>query len=173
MPNTSAWNLPYPTGTQVPNVPADIQALAVAVDSKLTSITAFTGGEWKATALQNLVAGGNKLTFGSTVIAASGITWNGTDTITVVTAGVYTMFANARVANATISSAIHFSGSTYSDATLLFPGTSTSNGYGDYSHSATGYLAAGTVINVWMYTGGSNNTVFATRPPMFKMWRVG
>lgn len=38
MPNTSAWNLPYPTGTQVPNVPADIQALAVATDAKLTQL---------------------------------------------------------------------------------------------------------------------------------------
>lgn len=175
MPSTSTWALPYPAGTQVPNVPADMQALAVATDTALSVATADIGGEMRATASQAITTGvGNKLTFGTVVTAASGITWNGTDTWTVVTAGIYAGFVNLRTALNPCSGALHVSGSTYSDSTLLFPGSSMAGGYGDFSHNFIGFLPAGTALCAWFYdASASTTTAFATRPPMFKVWRVG
>ncbi|MFF5992575.1 hypothetical protein [Prauserella flavalba] len=40
MPNTPIWNLPYPALSEPPNVPADIEALADATDTALSTVAA-------------------------------------------------------------------------------------------------------------------------------------
>ncbi|WP_329068992.1 hypothetical protein [Amycolatopsis sp. NBC_01480] len=171
MPQTSTWALPYPAGTQVPNVPADLQALATATDAALSAATAFVGGEVRANALQNLSPGGNALSFPTVVVSPAGVAWDGSTTWTVQQSAPYSLFANARIDNVTGSPAIHFAGTTYSDGTFILPGLSTSSGYGDVSTSGTVYLTAGTQVRAWIYTGTAAKTAFAIRPPMFKIWR--
>ena len=54
MPTTTDLALPYPDGTNAPNVPADIQALAVAVADRLKSATYTTvGGTAPVSAISN------------------------------------------------------------------------------------------------------------------------
>jgi hypothetical protein len=175
MPQTSTWSLPYPTGTQVPNVPADLQALAVATDTALSAATAFVGGEVRASAQQTNLAGGqgNRLQFGTIVKAPAGVGWNGLDTWTIQADGVYAGFVNLRTSANPSSGAVHITGTAYSDATLLFPGDSTTNGYGDFSQSFGGFLTAGTLLCAYFYNASATTaSAFSTRPPMFKLWRT-
>jgi hypothetical protein len=132
----------------------------------------FIGGEVRATgAAQNLVGGGNKLVFGAVAKTPIGITWDGSTTWTIQSDGVYAMYGNARLNLATAEPALHFSGPSYSDAAMLFPGTSTDNGYGDVSNTAIGFLSAGQQICAYVYTGAATTT-YTTRQPMFKIWRI-
>ncbi|MFI5561499.1 hypothetical protein ACIA2T_19650 [Amycolatopsis japonica] len=183
MPSTPTYAFPYPALTDPPNGAAQIQALATQVESKLSitdanvstvlADTAKVGGEWRASAQQNLATGANKLTFATNVVSPTGITFNGTDTWTIVTSGVYTLFAQLRTTATGQDGALAFSGTSYSDGTLLFPGSVVNSIWGDIGHSATGYLTAGTSICAYYYNNeAATTTAFATRPPMFKIWRV-
>lgn len=48
MPNTLLQALPYPASTAIPDVPADVQALGVAVESKLVQVYASSGARTSA-----------------------------------------------------------------------------------------------------------------------------
>lgn len=123
-------------------------------------VDTLVGGEYRATAAQTFPAwAGNKLTFGTTVQAASGITWNGTNMFTVVTAGLYTMTAFCGV---TANASNHFlfgigkTALTGSGATgELYTGWLTASGnQEEVTVSATRLLAAGDTICVWVYING-------------------
>ena len=95
MPTTPTFNLPYPSLTDAPNGPSQIQALAAAVDTAMAGLSGpvvaqiqFSGSN----ALSNngglgafaVLTGWNTATIGPT----GGITWT-TSGIAVVTAGYY------------------------------------------------------------------------------------
>lgn len=136
------------------------------------SSVAEIGGEYKASALQALTTGLNKLNFGTTVRAASGITWNGTNQFTVVTAGLYS-----------ITGSVYLPGSSSENC---FAGTSSAGlNTGVHTHGvfATGglsaatagirYLAAGTTVSLYCYLNSANvNTSFSTEPAEFNIWKV-
>jgi hypothetical protein len=149
-------------------------------ESNITTLQAYAtaiGGEYRASAQQSLATGAVKLTFGTTVRAAAGITWNGTDTFTVVTAGTYSFGAFAKIPLVTSNSAAIsiVSGTTYpSTGTGQLTGEDFSYNTTDISCGATRYLAAGTNVTCWLYNNASaTNTAFATRPAEFFIWRVG
>lgn len=131
------------------------------------------GGEYQASALQALVTGATKLTFGTTNIAASGITWNGTNQFTVVTAGVYNIYASCYLASA----ANNFSVFTATAAGGLTSGAYTHGGFNaaGLSNGTSGarYLAAGATICAYIYLNSAGtNTAFSTYPAQFSVWRV-
>jgi hypothetical protein len=143
----------------------------------LQAYATVIGGEYRASAQQSLAVGANKMQFGTTIQAATGITWNGVDAFTVVTAGRYAFGAFAKipvVANNSASISI-VSGTTYpSTGTGQLTGEDFSYSTTDISCSATRFLAAGTSITCWIYNNsGATNTAFSTRPAEFFCWRVG
>jgi hypothetical protein len=149
-------------------------------ETNITTLQAYAtviGGEYRASAQQSLAVGANKMQFGTTIQAATGITWNGTDAFTVVTAGRYAFGAFAKipvVANNSASISI-VSGTTYpSTGTGQLTGEDFSYSTTDISCSATRFLAAGTSITCWIYNNSaSTNTAFSARPAEFFCWRVG
>lgn len=188
MPGTTAnWAIPYGLLTDPPNGAAQTQAAAERIDTlfsgadgRLTILetrTDLNGGEVRASAAQSLPSGaGTKLTFGTVVRTPTGITWNGTDTWTLLEDGVYSVYAQARK-NANTGAngdAMSVSGTSYSDGTLVFPGMASAVGFGDMFVSGTRWLAAGTQLCAYYYNGAAaaNATLFATRPPFFSVWRV-
>src|SRR3954470_7665121 len=72
-----------------------MQALAEAADAMGLSLQGLfnsrAGGEYRGTG-QNMATGANKLSFTTAIRAASGISWNGSTTFTVTTAGVYCVY---------------------------------------------------------------------------------
>lgn len=133
--------------------------------------TVEVGGEYKASALQALVTGLNKLTFGATVKAAAGITWNGTNQFTVVTSGWYGMSASLYMpgsssmncligtAAATLNSGVHVHGN--------FSSTGLSA-----ACAGSRYLTAGTTICAYSYLNSAGaNTSFSTEPAEFQVWK--
>lgn len=129
------------------------------------------GGEWRANAAQSLTNGGAvRLSFPTAVVPGNGITFNGTNTWTIGSDGVYSIYAQARKTVAAAQDAMHIAGTTYSDAALILPGTSTT-GYGDVHVSGSVYLTAGTQVCAWYYSGSATANSFTTRFPMFKIWK--
>ncbi|RSM60588.1 hypothetical protein DMH03_17725 [Amycolatopsis sp. WAC 01376] len=129
------------------------------------------GGEWRANAAQSLTNGGAvRLNFPTAVVAGNGITFNGTNTWTIGSDGVYSFFAQARKTVAAAQDAMHITGTTYSDSTLILPGSSVS-GYGDVHVSGSVYLTAGTQVCAWYYSGSATANSYTTRYPMFKIWK--
>lgn len=133
--------------------------------------TAEIGGEYKAAALQALTTGLNKLTFGTTVKAAAGITWNGTNQFTVVTPGWYGMSASLYMpgsssmncligtASASLNSGVHVHGN--------FSSTGLSAACG-----GSRFLTAGTTICAYSYLNSAGaNTSFSTEPAEFQVWK--
>lgn len=183
MGTTPQYGIPYPQLSDAPNGPTQMQALATQVEASLSPVDAKAtsldvanrkaGGEWRASAGVTLVTGSNKLAFPTNVVASSNITFNGTDTWTINESGVYVMHLQLRTTAANQDGALAVSGTSYSDGTLLFPGTALRSLWGDFGHSPCGYIAAGTQICAYFYNNAANTTTnFATRPPMFKIWRV-
>lgn len=184
MGTTPQYGFPYPALADAPNGPVQIQALAEQVESVLSPIhadvvalelnTKKAGGEWRATAQQTLATGATKLTMGTQVIAPTSITFNGTDTWTITESGVYAMHLQIRTTATGQDGALAISGTSYSDATLLFPGNALNSIWGDIGHSPVGFISASTQICCYYFNNeASTTTAFATRPPMFKIWRVG
>lgn len=104
--------------------------------------------------------------------AANGITWNGTNAFTITEAGVYACYAQCRKSAAAAQDAMAISGTSYSDTTLLIPGSSVT-GYGDVFVAGARYFDVGTNLVAWYYNAGSTvNSAFSTRPAVFSVWRV-
>ena len=148
-------------------------------ESNITTLQAYAtviGGEYRASAQQSLAIGANKLQFGTTIQAAAGITWNGVDAFTVVTAGRYSFGAFVKIPVVTNNSAAIsiVSGTTYpSTGVGQLTGEDFSYSTTDIACGATRFLAAGTVITCWVYNNtGATNTNFAARPAEFFCWRV-
>ncbi|QKV74532.1 hypothetical protein [Amycolatopsis sp. Hca4] len=131
---------------------------------------ADVGGEWRANATKTLSPGAVRLDFPTNVVPGNGITFDGTNTWTIQTAGVYSIYAQCRKNAAAASDAVHIVGPTYSDAGMIIPGTSTT-GYGDVHVSGSVWLNAGDQICAWYYNGGSSSTSYTTRFAKFKIWK--
>ncbi|MEV8615696.1 hypothetical protein AB0383_48725 [Amycolatopsis sp. NPDC051373] len=131
----------------------------------------------RANATQTIAAGG--LTFLNVTSAykpATGITWNGSNQATVVTAGIYSMYcgvSNGFLAGANYSCCIV--GATAPGAGIAYVAAPTfSTTTTDSSVSTTRWLAAGTVIRPAIYNNASAFTLNPTtqKPAEFEMWRV-
>lgn len=136
------------------------------------SVTAEVGGEYKASALQALTTGLNKLNFGTTVKAASGLTWNGTNQFTVVTAGLYAMSGSVYMGGTSNENCIIGTSSASLNSGVFAHGVFASGGL-SAACSATRYLTAGTTISCYCYLNSANaNTSFSTEPAEFNVWKV-
>lgn len=151
-------------------------ARAADLDSRLNALEVpATGGEvvGNVPGAGPFVSGTSVLSFGSVTRSPVNIGWNGVDTWTIQQDGVYRGFVQARIVVAsmpTAQPAIHVTGTTYSDATLLFPGSSYA-GYGDMELDFVGFLTVGQKLQAWIYSGQSWS-LHSARNPMFKLWRV-
>jgi hypothetical protein len=107
MPQTSTWALPYPAGTQVPNVPADVQALAVAADTAISTVQANLAGQpafaryerTTATAAQTPITTGanNPVSWPDTITAVAGVTPGGAGNLYfTLAAGTWEVHATVR-----------------------------------------------------------------------------
>lgn len=146
-------------------------------------VDTVVGGEYQASAAQTFPAwAGNKLNFGTPIQAASGITWNGTNEFTVVTAGKYSMSAFAGVA---ANGSNHFLFGIGKTALTgggitgeLYTGWLAASGnQEDVSISTTRWLAVGDKICVWIYVNGGSSgaplpsgTTF-TRAATLAVWK--
>jgi hypothetical protein len=177
MGNTSRYGWPWPEVLDPPNLSLYIKNAMQAAETTVGALddkvnAAAIGGEMVANAAQSLTTGGAvRLSFGAVIQPANGITWNGTNTWTIVTAGVYSVYAQARKSIAAAGDALHIGGTTYTDATLVIPGLATT-GYGDVFVSGTRYFAAGTNLCAWYYSASATANTFTTRYPMFCVWKV-
>lgn len=179
MPGTTPrYSIPFAVTGDTPHGPNQEKAIADQVELVLGIVDDFArraavGGEYKESGANSLTGGGAvRLAFGTAVKAAAGITWNGTNTFTVTEAGVYACYAQCRKSAAAASDSMAITGTSYSDSTLLIPGTSAS-GYGDTHVSGNRYFDVGVNLCAWYYNGGSTvNSAFATRAAIFSVWRV-
>ncbi|HEY3513561.1 MAG TPA: hypothetical protein VG497_01925 [Kribbella sp.] len=176
--NTPRYSIPYAVLGDQPHGPNQQKAIADAVEAALGTVDDYAhraaiGGEYREAAANSLTGGGAiRLTFATAVKAANGITWNGTNTWTITEAGVYACYAQCRKSIAAASDSMSITGTTYSDGTLLIPGTSTT-GYGDVHVSGARYFDVGTNLCAWYWSGSATAlSAFATRPAVFSVWRV-
>ena len=138
--------------------------------AKYTPPADKVGGEYRASALQNFPTGLAKVTFGTTVQAASGITWNGTNEFTTTSDGIYA-----------ISSSSYFSIGGYE--TILGNATASlgdnyigggfTNGAGPASASITKWLPSGSKISAYIYANTAGPSSHALDPSDFNVWKVG
>jgi hypothetical protein len=177
MGNTSRYGWAYPEVTDPPNTALHLKNLANAVETTVGALTDSVaaaavpvGGEWAANAAQSLVSGtATKLTFPTNTQASNGITFNGTDTWTIGTSRPYNIYAQCRKSIAASGDSMAVTTAPYSDATLLLPGMATT-GYGDVFVSGTIWLAAGTQISCYYYSGSATANSVTTRFAKFKIW---
>lgn len=129
----------------------------------------YIGGEWRASSGQTLATGSTKLTFPTNVRTANGITFNGTDTFTVVSSRPYHLWAQLRTV-ALVNGGVVFGAPTYADGTHLLPFNGFTGGP-DYGIGGTVWLDAGTQFCVYFYNNGSSTSVnHALRPAQVKIW---
>lgn len=179
MPGTTPrYSLSYPVLGDAPHGPNQILDLAQDVETALGVVDDFArraavGGEYKEAGVNSLTGGGAvRLAFATAVKAANGITWNGTNTFTTTEAGVYACYAQCRKSAAAAQDAMAVTGTTYSDGTLLIPGSSVT-GYGDVHVSGQRWFDVGVNLCAWYYNGGGTvNSAFGVRPAVFSVWRV-
>ena len=176
---TSTYGFPYPTASDVPAGHTQIQSLAQAVEDRIElldpAVTPPTqiGFEAVSTSAQTWgSAGGQKITLSGFAKPVQGnIAWNGT-TGTINVSGVYTFYAQGRVAGGTSAlQAAAIGGTSYADSSLILPGSSVA-GYGDVHVSGSVWMDAGTQFCFYIYTGNNNATQHSTRPCKLKVWKV-
>lgn len=173
---TSRYGWNYPEIGDPPNTAAHLRALAEAVEATLGVVddkvnAAPIGGEWRASATQNLVTGVNKLQVPTVVRPPNGITFNGTDTWTVITPGVYSLWGQLR-SNALVNGGIAFGAPVYADGTHILPFNSFSGG-NDYGNGGGVYLAAEQQFCAYFYNNnGATSTNHGLRPAQVKIWKV-
>ncbi|MEV8610115.1 hypothetical protein AB0383_19685 [Amycolatopsis sp. NPDC051373] len=131
----------------------------------------------RASATQNIAAGGlSFLNVGSAYRPAAGITWNGSNQATVVTAGKYSMYCGvstgfingANYSCCIVGAAAPGAGTAYVAAPTFSTNTT------DSSVAATRWLAAGTVIRPAIYNNAAAFTLNPTtqKPAEFEIWRA-
>lgn len=140
---------------------------------------ARVGGEYQANATQSAgSAAATKITFGSAVQAASGITWNGTNQFTVVTAGLYSLYASSNTGFSSTGNwgvGIHNGTSVPSSTTPWLSAPVFATGQTDSFTSTTTYLAAGQTLSAYFYNNeAAVRTLNAAgaKPCVFRVWRV-
>lgn len=151
-------------------------ALAVGIENKIKLMdnaqTAPLGGEFAASALQALTTGLNKLTLGATIIAASGITWNGTNQLTVLTSGLYAMTASVYMPGTSNMNCFVGTSAASLNANVLVHGVFATGGL-SASCGGVRYLTAGTTISAYCYLNSAGaNTSFSTEPATLNVWKV-
>lgn len=128
------------------------------------------GGEWRASATQTLGVGSTKLTFPTATQAPNGLTFNGSDTWTVQTSGVYSLWSQLR-SSANVNGGVVFGATTYADATHVLPFTGFTGGP-DYGIGGSSFLTAGQQFCVYFYNNNTSTvTNFALRPAQVKIWK--
>lgn len=137
------------------------------------------GGEYRASGTQNMAVGGNKVNFGTTITAAAGIAWNGSNQFTTQSSGLYCISAQIYMpGGAGLQNACYLGTSA---ATLFGPpgalfmdGLMTPSGF-TCSASVTVSLGSGTTISAYVYNnnGGVQVSAFGTMPAEFRVWKVG
>lgn len=139
------------------------------------------GVELRATTQQTMAASGaTKINFNVVDVAASGITWNGSNSATVLTDGDYSLYCAANTGFSSTgnwSVGIHNSSAIPSATTpwLSAPG-GFSDGATDNITSTTVRLLAGQTISAWFYNNESATRLINTassKPTVFRIKRVG
>jgi hypothetical protein len=169
-----------PTGwTQIQQGMTDVEAKFVSNDAAITALQnpAVIGGEYQGTSLAITASGTNpvtKLSFGTTIQAAAGITWNGSNQFTVVTAGVYGFHALASMAFVGSSQnwalAVHDGTSYPANAYQAYAGPMFSSGQTNSFTYGEKYLAAGATISCYAYN--NENAARTLVGAQFRVWRV-
>lgn len=180
MPSTSRYTFPYPALADTPNGPVQVQALADRMEVVLgpiedagiaaTAANLVAGGEYRSTSSQGIgVTGATKLTLGTTVTAASGITWNGSNTFTIVTAGRYSMSGNISYGYSVSNNVLlNIGATTY--ANPGWSGLSPAEAQTDNSVSVVRFLPAGATVSLWVYLNSTSASPI-TRAEL-QVWRV-
>lgn len=174
---TPRYALPYALLGDQPHGPNQEQALAQAVETALGIVDDFahaaaSGGEYAASALQALTTGLNKLTFGTTVRAAAGITWNGSNQFTTTAAGVYAITASVYLPGTSNMNCFTGTSAASLNANVHVHGVFAGGGLSASSGGAR-YLDVGTTISAYCYLNSANvNTSFSTEPATFNVWKV-
>lgn len=179
--NTPRYSLTYPLTSDAPHGPNQIQDLAQDVESALGTLDDYVhataiGGEYRASALQSLTGlTSTKLTFGTTVKAANGITWNGTNTFTVLTAGVYSLLVTLKVPFlASNSWGVSLGPTSYQSGTGMYVPEDFGFSATDFASSGCRWLDVGANICAYVYNNQATaNSDFAARPAEFSVWKVG
>lgn len=106
MPTTANYGLPYPGPNDPPAGASQIEDLAKGTDTALSNVEANLQGQLDArmtgirltrTTDQSIAAGvGEAIVFNQEVYAATGISWDGSATVTIDEAGVYALSARFR-----------------------------------------------------------------------------
>lgn len=139
---------------------------------ELASGSGSIGGEYRGTG-QVMATGANKLTVATVVNAAAGITWNGTNMFTTLSAGVYAMYAGANMSFvSTASWALAINDGTSYAATPYQNYASPLFAAGQTNAFTSGlkYLAAGATISCYGYNNeGTSRTLIGAE---FRVWRV-
>lgn len=151
----------------------DVENKIVTMDATIAALVTPTavGGEQRANAIQSLATGNNKLTLPTTTVAASGITWNGSNQFTVTASGVYAMSAELYMPLG-ISTAVFIGNASATLTTGVYAlGIFTVDG--PRSVSTVRYLTAGSTICAYGYNNAAaTNTSFSTYPASLSVWRV-
>ncbi|MFI6302181.1 hypothetical protein ACIBCH_09940 [Amycolatopsis thailandensis] len=180
MAATPRYALPYAGITDAPHGPNQEQALAVATETALGTLDDYVhtgiGGEYKSSAAQSMATGATKLNFGATVKTAAGITWNGSNQFTVLSSGIYSIFAYVKVpvgAGNSFGVSVGPGSGYISGDGMYFPenfGSSTT----DVNCAGTIWLDAGATISAYVYNNNAAvNTNHAGRPALFRVWKTG
>ncbi|MEV6908025.1 hypothetical protein [Amycolatopsis sp. NPDC051071] len=129
------------------------------------------GGEWRdARTTPPINLGSTKLQFATNAVSANGLTYNGTDTWTVQTDGIYNVFCQLRATSAQ-NGGIAMGSTTYADGTHILPFLGFTPGP-DYGLSGPVKLTAGQQFCFYFYNNGSNTTINnALRNAMVKIWK--
>lgn len=163
------------TLTRITNVETGLST----AQSQLTAATTLIGGAYTSNAQQTVAASGaTRITFGGALQAASGITWNGSNTFTVVTAGLYSAYAGVGTGFSSTGNwgvGIHNSSSNPAAGTAWLSAPTFGDGQTSSSTATTLYLTAGATLCAYFYNNENATRVLdpAVRPAVFRVWRVG
>ncbi|MEU0531974.1 hypothetical protein [Amycolatopsis tolypomycina] len=133
---------------------------------------ADVGGEWRDARTTPALAatGPTKLQFATVATPPYGLTFNGTDTWTVQSDGVYNVLCQLR-STAAVNGGIAMGATTYADATHIIPFNAFTAGT-DYGVSGPAKLTAGQQFCFWFYNNGSATTINnALRNARANIWK--
>lgn len=181
MGTTPVYAFRYPASTDSPNGPVQVANLATDLEAKIILMDAILnaapiGGEYRAAGTQTMAAtSATKMTFGTAIQVANGITWNGSNQFTVVTPGVYNMYATGAIGFVGGSSwgiGIHDSVGAPAGATPWISSPIFAAGNTDSFTMSTRYLTAGQTLCAWFYNNdAATRTLNSGKFAEFRVWR--